>query len=43
MSAKIATLVLLETEVITSVHDFTNKVLSCDSLYCVCGHVTKVW
>ena len=54
MSAKIATPGLLKKkvlrnkgyQVIISVNDVTNKILSCDSRllhYCRCGHVTKVW
>ena len=57
MSAKIATPGLLKIlkikvlrnkgyQVIISVNDVTNKILSCDSRllhYCRCRHVTKVW
>ena len=51
-SAKLATLGYLKTkvfwmkgyDVITFVHDFTNKIFSYESsLYCRCGHVNKVW
>ena len=44
MSAKLDTLSLLKKGILKKGYDdLTNKVLSRDSKYHRCGHVTKVW